>query len=367
MVRTKLNFAKMGGLIPVVVQDYQNNEVLMVGFMNSEAWKLTKKTKLVHYYSRKKKRLWCKGEESGHFQHVREICLDNDNDTLLIRVKQIGGACEDGLRSCFDKIMKGNHFVECGKKIFDPRKVYKNYSDKIIFAIPSGSLYSATIMLLGQAGYQLELRGERSYKPQIRGSKDIKLVVARAQEIPHLVESGAVDIGLTGIDLVEENDCSITDLANLKYNEHGRGEVYWVLSVPKEKKKKYKKLTDFNGIVVETELPHITKKFFLNHNLRVHVETSIGATEAKAPFLCDAIIDLAETGHSLKANGLVPLFVIKSSKVHLIGHNHSIAYGWKRRKIEVITDKLKKAVRKLPKNPKPMIKLPKVSQWQKGL
>ena len=93
----------MGGLLPAIIQDNQNGEVLMVGFMNEEAWKKTKKTGKVHYYSRKKKRIWIKGEESGHFQHVREVYLDNDNDTLLIKVKQIGGACEDGYRSCFDK------------------------------------------------------------------------------------------------------------------------------------------------------------------------------------------------------------------------------------------------------------------------
>ena len=242
----KLNFAKMNGLLPVVIQDYENDEVLMVGFMNEEAWKLTKKTGKVHYWSRKKKRLWMKGEESKHFQIVKEIYMDNDNDTLLIKVKQIGGAVEDGYRSCFFKMKKGNSWINVGKKIFDPKKVYKNYSEKIIFAIPSGSLYATTIMLLGLAGYQLELRGKRSFKPKIRGVKDIELVVARAQEIPHLLEEGRVDIGLTGIDIVEEYDVSVTNLADLKYNEHGLGKVMWVLSVPKERKKQFHKLKDFN-------------------------------------------------------------------------------------------------------------------------
>jgi len=238
MSKEKLNFEKLGGLLPVVIQDYQNNEVLMVGFMNEEAWELTLRKGKVHYYSRKKKRIWMKGEESGHFQHVREIHLDNDNDTLLIKVKQIGGACEDGYRSCFDKLYVKKDFVPIGQKIFDPEKVYKNYSNTIILVIPSGSLYSSTIMLLGLAGFQLNLRGDRSFKPKLRNHKNIKLVVARAQEIPHIIETGQVDIGLTGADMVEEYDADVTDLADLKYNESGIGDVTWVLAVPKEKKSK---------------------------------------------------------------------------------------------------------------------------------
>lgn len=355
----KLNFAKMGGLLPVVIQDNQNGEVLMVGFMNEEAWKKTKETGKVHYYSRKKKRIWMKGEESGHLQHVREMYLDNDDDTLLIKVKQIGGACEDGFRSCFDKTFNGAKFVPFGKKIFDPKKVYKNYSDRIIFCIPSGSLYSITIMLLSLAGYQLELRGKRSFKPKIRNNKKIRLVISRAQEIPKLVEEGQVDIGLTGKDLIDEYDASITDLADLKYNESGLGDVLWVLSVPKEKKKKFKNLKSFENKKIETELPQTVKKFFHDRGVTPNLETSVGATEGKAPFFCDAIVDLCETGKSLLDNGLIPLYEIKRSTTHLIAHNHTMAYGWKRRQIEDITDKLKKASKKLPRNPKRLIKLPR--------
>ncbi|NQV13392.1 MAG: ATP phosphoribosyltransferase [Parcubacteria group bacterium] len=309
-------------------------------------------------YSRKKKRLWLKGEESKHFQFVKEIYLDNDNDTLLIRVKQIGGACEEGTRSCFDKMMKGGEFINVATPIFDPKKVYKNYSDTIIFVIPYGSLHHSTIMLLQRAGFSLELRGERSFKPVIKNRQDIKLVVARAQEIPGMVESGQVDIGLTGIDLVEEYDVSITDLADLNYNENGAGEVLWVLSVPQEKQDEYKSLKDFNGKTIYTELPNTTKKYFLDHDVKVEIKNSVGATESKAPFFGDAIIDLTETGKSLKDNGLVPLYKIRGSATHLIAHNHSLAYGWKRKKIEEITEKLKVAAKKLPKNHKRIIKLP---------
>ncbi len=358
MKKETLNFEKMGGLIPVVIQDYQNLEVLMVGFMNKEAWELTCKTKKVHYWSRKKKRIWMKGEESGHFQIVKEILLDNDNDSLLIKVFQIGGAVEDGYRSCFYKKYSKNKFVVIGDKIFNPKKVYKNYSDKIIFAIPSGSVYASTIMLLGLSGYQLELRGDRCFKPSIRNNKNIKIVIARAEEIPHMIENEQVDIGLTGIDLIKESQVSVTNLVNLKYNEGGIGEVNWVLSVPKENFSDYKSLKDFENKNISTELVNVTKEYFLKNKINVFVQKSIGSTEGKAPFFADAIVDLCETGKSLRDNGLVPLYKILTSTIHLFANNHSLAYGWKRKQIEEIVEKLKNGMKKLPKNSKKFIKLP---------
>ncbi len=360
MEKIKLNFSKMKGLIPVVIQDYQNDEVLMVGFMNKEAWKLTQKTGKVHYWSRKKKRLWMKGEESRHYQYVREIYLDNDNDTLLIKVKQIGGAGEDGYRSCFDKRINGKKIIEVGKKVFNPKKVYKNYSEKILFAIPSGSLYEGSIKLLKLADYKIELKGKRSFKPKIRNNKNLKLIVVRAEEIPRLLEQGKVDIGLTGIDLVEEYGSNITNLVDLGYNEGGGGEVLWVLAVPQEKRNKYYSLKDFKNKKIATELPNTVKKYFERHKIKINIVPSLGTTEAKAPFLADAIIDLCETGKSLIDNDLVPLYKIRGSTVHLFAHNHSMAYGWKRRQIEEIKERLRKGAKKLPKNPKRLIKLPVV-------
>ena len=179
----------------------------------------------------------------------------------------------------------------------------------------------------------------------------------RAQEIPKLVESGKVDIGLTGIDLVDEDDVSVTDLADLCYNEGGIGKVFWAVAVPKRNRKRYMKLSDFNGKKISTELPKTTKKYFLKRKIEVVIEQSVGTTESKAPFFADAIVDLVESGSSLLANGLVPLYKIRSSTVHLFAHNHSMAYGWKRRKIMKIVDKLRKGSKKLPKNPKRIIKL----------
>ena len=115
------------GLIPAVIQDYKNNEVLMVAYMNDVAVKKTIETKRAHFYSRSRKKLWLKGESSGHVQKVKEIRFDCDGDCLLVKVEQVGGACHTGYRSCFYRKLKdkkGNTAVS-GKKIFDPDKVYK--------------------------------------------------------------------------------------------------------------------------------------------------------------------------------------------------------------------------------------------------
>ena len=115
------------GLIPAVIQDYKNNEVLMVAYMNDEAVKKTLETKRAHFYSRSRKKPWLKGESSGHVQKVKEVRFDCDGDCLLVKVEQIGGACHTGYRSCFYRKLKdkkGNIAVS-GKKVFDPDRVYK--------------------------------------------------------------------------------------------------------------------------------------------------------------------------------------------------------------------------------------------------
>lgn len=118
----KLNFKKLNGLIPAVIQDYKTNKVLMVGFMNKEAYEKTLKTKQVYYFSRTRNKLWKKGETSGNTQEVKGILVDCDNDTLLIKVKQKGNAaCHEGYQSCFFRDLKGK--IK-DKKIFDPKEVY---------------------------------------------------------------------------------------------------------------------------------------------------------------------------------------------------------------------------------------------------
>jgi phosphoribosyl-AMP cyclohydrolase len=122
----ELNFAKFNGLIPVIVQDYLSNEILMLAFMNQEAWQKTLATRKAHYWSRSKKKLWLKGEQSGNYQLVKKILIDCDDDTILLKVEQVGGAaCHTGYNSCFFRELEGETFhVFKKEKIFDPAKVY---------------------------------------------------------------------------------------------------------------------------------------------------------------------------------------------------------------------------------------------------
>jgi phosphoribosyl-AMP cyclohydrolase len=120
-----LDFDKQGGLIPAIAQDYATGEVLMLAYMNKEAWEKTLSTGIVHYYSRSRNKLWKKGESSGNVQQVKEIRIDCDNDTVLVKINQIGdAACHTGYRSCFYSVVKDGNVITDGKKVFDPEQKY---------------------------------------------------------------------------------------------------------------------------------------------------------------------------------------------------------------------------------------------------
>ena len=126
MAAPKIDFAKGNGLVPVIVQDYRTRDVLMVAYMNEKAWEKTQETGKAHYYSRSRKGLWFKGEESGHFQEVKDAFIDCDNDTILLQVDQIGGAaCHEGYRSCFFRQQDGGGWKVIAERVFDPKEVYK--------------------------------------------------------------------------------------------------------------------------------------------------------------------------------------------------------------------------------------------------
>ena len=121
----KPNFKKLNCLIPAITQDYKTGKVLMLGFMNEAAWKKTLKTGKATYFSRTRNKLWTKGEESGNIQIVKEIFVDCDEDTVLLKVKQVGNAsCHEGYESCFFRKLKDGKLKVIGKKIFDPKEVY---------------------------------------------------------------------------------------------------------------------------------------------------------------------------------------------------------------------------------------------------
>ena len=113
------------GLVPAIIQDFKTLEVLMVGYMNKESLETTLKTGKTCFWSRSRRKLWIKGETSGHIQKVKEILIDCDNDTLLIKAEQIGGACHMGYRTCFYRKYNKNDFTIVGKKLFNPEKIYK--------------------------------------------------------------------------------------------------------------------------------------------------------------------------------------------------------------------------------------------------
>ncbi|OHD64141.1 MAG: phosphoribosyl-AMP cyclohydrolase [Spirochaetes bacterium RBG_13_51_14] len=120
-----LDFEKMGGLVPVIAQDSGTGEVLMIAFMNREAWELTLGTGIVHYWSRSRNQIWKKGESSGNVQEVREIRVDCDKDAVLIKVKQVGrAACHEGYRSCFFRVVRNGDLMVDGERIFNPEHVY---------------------------------------------------------------------------------------------------------------------------------------------------------------------------------------------------------------------------------------------------
>jgi phosphoribosyl-AMP cyclohydrolase len=124
--KVTLRFDKMGGLLPAIVQDAKSGAVLMLAFMNQEAWDLTCKTREAHYFSRSRQTLWHKGATSGHVQRVQEIFLDCDADTVLLKVEQVGGAaCHEGYASCFFRRLQEDGWQVVGTPVFDPKEVYK--------------------------------------------------------------------------------------------------------------------------------------------------------------------------------------------------------------------------------------------------
>ncbi len=121
-----IDFDKAGGLIPAIAQDADSGAVLMLAWMNREAYEETQRTRRAVYFSRSRNRLWRKGEESGHYQEVRDILIDCDADTILLKVRQIGGAaCHEGYQSCFFRRVEGDDVKVIAEKVFDPKEVYK--------------------------------------------------------------------------------------------------------------------------------------------------------------------------------------------------------------------------------------------------
>jgi ATP phosphoribosyltransferase len=201
---------------------------------------------------------------------------------------------------------------------------------KLKLGIPKGSLENATIDLFRRAGYVITV-GTRSYFPGI-DDPEIECMLIRAQEMARYVEDGVLDAGLTGRDWVEENEADVVAVADLIYAKQSFGKVRWVLAVPEASS--FHSVKDLQGKIVATELVGATKRYLARHGVTAKVEFSWGATEVKPPVLADAIVEVTETGSSLRANKLKIIDTVLESNTQLIANKASWEDAAKRRKLE---------------------------------
>lgn len=201
---------------------------------------------------------------------------------------------------------------------------------KIRLGVPKGSLQEATLQLLARAGLSVYTNG-RSY---LAGTNDpdIECMLIRAQEMARYVDHGALDAGLTGLDWVIESGLEVVPVADLIYAKQSRGKVRWVLAAPEDSP--FHRAEDLSGRIIATELVNVTRNYFRGKGVDVHVEFSWGATEVKPPMLADAIVEVTETGSSLRANRLRILDTVLESITQIIANKSAWADCEKRRKIE---------------------------------
>jgi ATP phosphoribosyltransferase len=199
--------------------------------------------------------------------------------------------------------------------------------------IPKGSLLNATIEIFKNCGWKISVN-DRSYFPEIN-DETISCSICRAQEMSRYVESGTLDVGLTGKDWILENESKVVVVADLFYSKVSTRPARWVLAVPYDSD--IKTLEDLRGKKIATELTNFTRKYFAEQNIPVMVEFSWGATEAKAVNgLADAVVEVTETGSTIKAHGLKIIHELMQSNTQLIANGNSWEDGWKREKIEHI-------------------------------
>jgi len=211
--------------------------------------------------------------------------------------------------------------------------------------IPKGSLENATVDLFRRAGFNIQV-SSRSYFPAV-DDPEIECMLIRAQEMARYVEDGVLDAGLTGYDWVVENDADVVTVADLIYAKQSFGKVRWVLAVPEASP--FQSVTDLQGKIIATELVGATKRYLAKFGVTAKVEFSWGATEVKPPVLADAIVEVTETGSSLKANKLRIIDTVMESNTQFIANRGAWSDDWKRRKIEDIRMLLDGAINALGK------------------
>jgi len=216
---------------------------------------------------------------------------------------------------------------------------------KLKLGIPKGSLENATVDLFRRAGYNITT-SSRSYFPGI-DDPGIECMLIRAQEMARYVEDGILDAGLTGRDWVEENNAQVVSVADLVYAKQSFGKVRWVLAVPEASP--FQTVRDLEGRIIATELVETTRRYLASHGVSAKVEFSWGATEVKPPVLADAIVEVTETGSSLRANKLKIIDTVLESNTQLIANQASWQDPWKRAKLEDIKLLLEGAINALGK------------------
>jgi ATP phosphoribosyltransferase len=212
---------------------------------------------------------------------------------------------------------------------------------KLKFGIPKGSLEKATISLFEKSGWKINVN-DRSYFPDIN-DEHIEVTLCRAQEMSRYVENGTIDAGLTGKDWIQENESDVVVVDELVYSKASQNPARWVLAVPADSR--IKKIQDLRGKKIATELVNFTKKFFKKEGIDVEVEFSWGATEAKVVSgLADAIVEVTETGSTIRAHGLRIVQELMTSCTQLIANKDSYRDSWKKEKIQQIILLLKGAL-----------------------
>jgi len=196
--------------------------------------------------------------------------------------------------------------------------------------MPAGSLQEATAELFRKAGYKVTF-ASRSYYPHV-DDPELHLTLIRAQEIPRYVQNGSLDCGLTGKDWIVENEADVVEMAELVFSKVSRRPVRWVLAVPEDSP--IRSVKDLQGKRIATEVVGMTTRWLASHGVTAKVEFSWGATEVKPPTLADAIVEVTETGSSLRANNLRIVCDLMSSTPRFIANRSAFADPWKRQKME---------------------------------
>jgi ATP phosphoribosyltransferase len=215
-------------------------------------------------------------------------------------------------------------------------------NNKLKLGIPKGSLEKATIELFYKSGWRIDVHS-RNYFPDI-DDPDIVCSICRAQEMSRYVEQGTMDVGITGIDWINENNSDVEVVADLIYSKISKRPARWVLAVPANSP--YRTINDLKGKKISTELVNFTRRYFSEKGIHVDVEFSWGATEAKVVSgLADAIVEVTETGSTIRAHGLVIIEELMESNPQLIANRSSYQDPWKRQKIRQISMLLQGALR----------------------